>query len=206
MSTLEIISLSVGVAATVIGGVSYIFAKIFKLGKTAKTIEDIEKSMTDLNTRFVNVQNKLDGRIESLPCSAHHDDIIKIKSVVIEKFPKSSTLFAMKASPRKLNPLGEQIFSEISGDVFIADNKEAIFKFITEAKPLTALDVEELSIAACKSLTQTPAFNDLKNYIYNRPALTVENSTHEVSIEDVCFILGLRIRDLYLNQHPDLIP
>jgi len=206
MSTLEIISLSVGVVATVIGGVSFIFAKIFKLGKTAQNIENIEQSIKDLNVRVDNVEQKLSARVESLPCTVHHDDIVKIKSVVIEKFPKSSTLFAMKASPRKLNPLGEQIFAEINGEVFINANKDKLFNYIDEAKPLTALDVEELSVAACKSLTHAPAFNDLKNYVYNRPTLEVAGNTHEVSLDDVCFILGLRVRDLYLVEHPQFIP
>lgn len=206
MSTLEVISLSVGIVATIIGGVYFVFAKIFKLGKTAKTIENIEQSIKDINNRIDNVEQKLTKRVENLPCTIHHDDLIKIKSVVIEKFPKSSTLFAMKASPKKLNPLGEKIFAEIDGEMFINANKKILFNYIDEAKPMTALDVEELSVAACKSLTQTSAFNDLKNYVYNRPILEVAGKTHEVSIDDICFILGLRIRDFYLEEHPGLIP
>lgn len=69
-------------------------------------------------------------KLESV-CNAHHDDITKIKTVMVEKYPKSSSVFSMKPSPRKLNPTGEKLFAAINGEQFLKDNKESLFGYIS---------------------------------------------------------------------------
>lgn len=157
-------------------------------------IDNIEKSVT-----------KLENMTEHLPCNAHHDDITKIKTVLVEKYPKSSSVFSMKSSPRKLNPTGEKLFAAINGEQFLKDNKERLFGYISDNSPLVALDVEQLSNAACLSLVSTPAFNSMKNYVYNEPTWTLpDGKQYDITINDICFVLGLRLRDMYLSEHPKL--
>lgn len=194
MNVIEIICTVIGAVATILGGVWFILSKVFKMGQTSVRIDNIEKSVT-----------KLENMTEYLPCNAHHDDITKIKTVLVEKYPKSSSVFSMKSSPRKLNPTGEKLFAAINGEQFLKDNKERLFGYISDNSPLVALDVEQLSNAACLSLVSTPAFNSMKNYVYNEPTWTLpDGKQYDITINDICFVLGLRLRDMYLSEHPKL--
>lgn len=194
MNVIEIICTVIGAVATILGGVWFILSKVFKMGQTSVRIDNIEKSET-----------KLENMTEHLPCNAHHDDITKIKTVLVEKYPKSSSVFSMKSSPRKLNPTGEKLFAAINGEQFLKDNKERLFGYISDNSPLVALDVEQLSNAACLSLVSTPAFNSMKNYVYNEPTWTLpDGKQYDITINDICFVLGLRLRDMYLSEHPKL--
>lgn len=194
MNVIEIICTVIGTVATILGGVWYILSKVFKMGQTSGRIDNIEKSVT-----------KLENVMDRFPCNVHHDDITKIKTVLVEKYPKSSSIFSMKSSPRKLNPTGEKLFAAINGEQFLKENKERLFGYISDNSPLVALDVEQLSNAACLSLVSTPAFNSLKNYVYNEPTWTLpDGKQYDITINDVCFVLGLRLRDMYLSEHPEL--
>lgn len=194
MNVIEIICTVIGAVATILGGVWFILSKVFKMGQTSGRIDNIEKAVT-----------KLENMMERLPCNTHHDDITKIKTVLVEKYPKSSSVFSMKSSPRKLNPTGEKLFAAINGEQFLKDNKERLFGYISDNSPLVALDVEQLSNAACLSLVSTPAFNSMKNYVYNEPTWTLpDGKQYDITINDICFVLGLRLRDMYLSEHPEL--
>ena len=194
MNVIEIICTVIGAVATILGGVWFILSKVFKMGQTSVRIDNIEKSVT-----------KLENMTEHLPCNAHHDDITKIKTVLVEKYPKSSSVFSMKSSPRKLNPTGEKLFAAINGEQFLKYNKERLFGYISDNSPLVALDVEQLSNAACLSLVSTPAFNSMKNYVYNEPTWTLpDGKQYDITINDICVVLGLRLRDMYLSEHPKL--
>lgn len=194
MNVIEIICMVIGAVATILGGVWFILSKVFKMGQTSGRIDNIEKAVT-----------KLENVMEHLPCNVHHDDITKIKTVLVEKYPKSSSVFSMKSSPRKLNPTGEKLFAAINGEQFLKDNKKRLFGYISDNSPLVALDVEQLSNAACLSLVSTPAFNSMKNYVYNEPTWTLpDGKQYDITINDICFVLGLRLRDMYLSEHPEL--
>lgn len=58
---------------------------------------------------------------------------------------------------------------------FLWEYKNALFDFIKNSKPLVALDVEQAANAACMSLVPTPAFNGLKDFVYNEPSWTLDS-------------------------------
>ncbi|MGN1213403.1 MAG: hypothetical protein ACI4TR_00760 [Bacteroidaceae bacterium] len=194
MNLIEIICMVIGAVATILGGVWLILSKVFKMGQTSGRIDNIEKTMT-----------KLESLVDRLPCNIHHDDITKIKTVLVEKYPKSSSVFSMKSSPRKLNETGEKLYAAINGEQFLKENKETLFNYISDNSPLVALDVEQLANSACLSLVPTAAFNSMKNYVYNEPTWTLPNGNqYDITINDVCFVLGLQLRDMYLSEHPEI--
>lgn len=132
-------------------------------------------------------------------------DIALIKSILAQKFPKSIDIYSMKKSPRKLNPLGEKVFAEIEGPQFLSTNKDFFFEKIDAAAPQTALDVESSAAMACSTSTDNDIFNPIKTYVYNRASIPLEDgTTHDVSLGDVCFILSLPLRDMYLSEHPEI--
>lgn len=111
----------------------------------------------------------------------------------------------MKASPRKLNPIGEKLFKEINGQSFLDEYKERLFQIIDNAHPLVPYDVQQEAMTAFVEFVNSPAFNSFKNFVYNAPEVKLENGTmHAFDIPDVCFVLGLKLRDMYLAEHPEI--
>ena len=96
MTTLETISTVIAAVAAILGGVWFILGKVFKMGITAARIDNIEGSMTELK-----------DSLKDFPCSSHHDDITRIKALLLEKYPKSASVFSCKCSPRRLNETEE---------------------------------------------------------------------------------------------------
>lgn len=190
MNIVEIICTVIGAIAVILSGVWAIFNKIFNAGKTAQRINSIEENVSDIKQS-----------IENFPCSSHYEDITKIKTILVEKYPKAFSIFSMKCSPRRLNELGEKLYAKIHGDDFINKNKSVLFEFIKQTNPLVALDVEQAANAACFSLTSTPAFNDLKDFVYNEPTWELgDGSKYDITLNDLCFVIGLKLRDRYLDE------
>lgn len=104
----------------------------------------------------------------------------------------------MKASPRKLSPIGEMIYKEIDGDTFLNENERRLFQYIDDMKPRVALDVEMYAFSACRSLSGLPVFDRLKDYIFNRADIDGENGKISLSIAIVCEVLAIPLRDRYM--------
>lgn len=202
MTTLEVIGIAVGMTATVITGIWFVFAKVFKLGKERQHLEEFESKVTE---KFDSLEKSIDSikhKLDSLPCPSHHDDLTRIKAVLIQKYPTSATIFSAKASPRRLNALGQKLFDDIKGEQFLEANKEELFKSIAATNPQVALDVEQAALSACSTIATTPVFNEIKNYIYNAPSIDLpdDGGKYDIAIPDVCFVLSLRLRDMYLTE------
>lgn len=155
--------------------------------------------------------DKLTASMEKLASgiSEVKGDISVIKGILCVKFPDMKDMFSMKHSPRKLNPLGERVFKEIRGKQFLEDNKAFLFSKIDEMKPQTPLDVENAANAVCIVNTNNKIFNPIKDFVYNAPAIDVTDkdgnvTPYGVTLGDVCFILSLPLRDMYLEEHPGI--
>ncbi|MDR1056634.1 MAG: hypothetical protein LBL90_12625 [Prevotellaceae bacterium] len=180
---IEAICALIGAVAVILGGVWFIIERAFKSGKNAHRLEEIEKNTSNL------------------PCVLHGDDLLKIKTILIQKYPSSVNIFSMKASPRILNKLGIRLFNDIDGNSFLEENKDVLFKFITESNPLAELDVEQAANTACLSLISTPAFTRMKDFVYNSPSIEIEDGKkYDISLNDICFVLSIPLRDMYLND------
>lgn len=73
MNTIEIIGIVIASIGTILGGVWLILSKVFKMGQTAERIDRIEKSTEELK-----------DNMDRFPCSSHHDDITKIKTILVD--------------------------------------------------------------------------------------------------------------------------
>lgn len=157
----------------------------------------------------------ISGKMAKLPCSKHDEsfaqimeDITVIRTFLMTKNPNSAAAFSKKLSPRVLNSAGESLYSDISGDKFLNAHKDFLYRCIDEKSPKTALDVE---IAANEVLIEnldSDIFDDLKVWVYNSPSrklnLNGEERDYTVTMNDVCFVLSLPLRDMYLNSHPEI--
>lgn len=109
-------------------------------------------------------------------------------------------------SPRVLNELGSRLYREMNGGVFLEKNKMALFEKIDSRSPKAALDVEQYSFAVLVLSANEDFFIPLKNYVYNCPDIETEGGQMiEMSVDIVCSILSIPLRDMYLAAHPNFL-
>lgn len=136
-------------------------------------------------------------------------NLVEIKTFLQTKHKQPFDTFGMKNSPRKLNPNGEQLLSDIKGVDFLKEHKDYFFAFIDAQKPKTAYDVEVEANSACMSSVNEEIFLGMKKYVYNAPLMELKDedgnvSKYEVTLPDVCFVLSIPLRDMYLKEHPEI--
>ena len=200
----ELIGVIIAAVVAVVGGIWAILQVAYRLGKISEHITDFELST---NEKFVDVSKKFDAintrldKIESL-VEEHTSAFVQIYTFLGQKYPKKGLVFSQKFSPKSLNDLGKRVFDEIHGQDFLDYNKNYLFGYIDDEKPLTKLDVEQQAMQALLSLTNNAVFNRLKDWIYEAPAVDLpDGKKYEIAIADVCYILSLPLRDMYIKEH-----
>lgn len=125
------------------------------------------------------------------------------------KYKSFIDVYGMKKSSRQLNPTGIELFNELKGKDFLETYKQELFERIDKHKPATAYDVEQAAFFACVGASNTPIFNDYKLFVYNAPLRTIwkeeKETKHEVTLDEVCFVLSIPLRDMYLSEHPEVL-
>lgn len=171
---------------SLIGTVSvFILGKVFKIYDALSKVETHEKKVEKLS--------------EDVSCL--HDNMIRVQTILSLKHKGMDGIFSEKNSPRTLTPLGIEMYNKMSGDEFLSNNKELLFRKISDRNPMTALDVEFASQWTCEASVNEAIFNPIKDFVYNCPMLKLEDgSEREFTLGDACFILGIKLRDLYLAE------
>lgn len=187
MNTIEVICTILGTTISVVGcmvlAMTFLLRRERNIALRDKKIEDVEI------------------KIKELPCERNMYDIATMRVIMAQKFPEISNAFSIKHSPRQLNDIGERIYEEIKGEEFINANIDLLFGFIREANPKTAYDIEQQSYMAIAICIPMDIFNVFKDYVYNAPLVNIgDNTTKEITLNDVCFILSIPLRDKYMIQ------
>lgn len=214
MGTIEIICTALGTAIAVVGGVYGVVNHIFNKGMNREHLINFEnttkegfaqinnrmdKQEAETKSAISKIENKLDRVCDTV--QEHTSALVEIYTVLGRKYPKRGESFVQKNSPRKLTELGLKIYKEIKGEKFLNDNKKTLFEYIDEHKPLTRLDVEEYAMQALFRLTSKPVFNYIKDYVYEAPAYkNVDGEMSELTVGDICYILSIPLRDIYLKE------
>lgn len=206
MFSIEIIGACAGIVATVLGGVWFIVNKSFGVGRFSHRIDEVDKrtvnAACDLHDRDIDAM-KSDMRTMK-------NDLVAIKSLLTMKHKDAASLFSVKNSPRQLNDIGKRVMDDMRGAEFLDAHKDFFFSLIDAYKPQTALDVENAAHAVCVASTNNDMFNGLKNFVYNSPSYIVKDANgqekpYDLSLPDVCFILSLPLRDMYLKEHSEIL-
>lgn len=196
MGTIEIICTVIGAIGTTLGGMYFILNYAFLKGRDKEHLINFEKSTKDSLTKINNSLEKICDTVQE-----HTLALVEIYSILGRKYPKRRETFMQKNSPYKLTEFGQKIYNEVNGEQFLNDNKEVLFTYIDERKPLTRLDVEELAAQALFMQTSKPIFNYIKDYVYEAPAYKdADGKTSELTVGDICFILSIPLRDMYLKE------
>ncbi len=201
----ELIFTALGVVVSILGGVWFIFSKVFGLGRFSQRFEEVDKRTEHASCKAHDEElTSLKSAVTSVK-----EDVIAIKSLLVMKHKGASSLFSVKNSPRKLNELGSRLFSEIQGQDFIERHRDFLFSKIDAVSPQTALDVENAALMACTAYTSNEIFNELKTFVYNSPSYKITDAEghermYDLALYDVCYILSLPLRDMYLAAHPEI--
>ena len=137
------------------------------------------------------------------------EDLAVIRTYLTTKYPTAAPVFSQKMSPRSLNDAGKKLLEDIGGAAFLSENKNVLVACIDERKPKTALDVEEAALLVLYDHLDDDMFNGMKKWVYNSPSrkLMIDGKERDytVTMNDVCFVLSLPLRDMYLELYPELL-
>jgi hypothetical protein len=158
--------------------------------------------------RFIQRVNVHDKKLDDL--SKDVDDlkldVNSVKTLLMSNFKEFGVALAGKHSPRALNEMGRKIFEDMHGKEFLEKNKDLLFAYVDKDKPKTAYDVEGLCYLACLMNVNNDAFIEIKSFLYNYPTITLpDGKEHEVTMDEACSVLSLPLRDMYLEEHPDIV-
>jgi len=165
------------------------------------------KTIAPLNTKVIEQGEVLKKFNEHSDCISHKDSVKKIYDMLgnisltlAAKFPESIDKLSMAHSPRQLTELGTKIYNDSGAKKMLLDNIEYFITLISKEDIKTALDVENKSFNLLLTSSNDAIFNDVKIWVYNNP--TFENMN--VTLNDVCFVIGLELRNEYLKRHPEI--
>ena len=134
--------------------------------------------------------------------------IIEIRTFLATKFPEFGTMVAAKNSPRKLTEEGIRLFNDIGGKAFLEVNGAKLMAKIESEEPKTPFDVELSALGSLYAHLNDDMFNDLKRWVYysspRKMKIDGKEQSREITICDVCFVLSIPLRDMYLEAHPGI--
>lgn len=196
----ETIGIIIGVLATIGSGIYFAIKCLQPVAVDKYHLSQLESGVEKLYSRIMDIKSDVTD-VKS--------ELTVIKYFLVQKYPKNSYLMTVKKSPRTLNELGNRIFEQIKGEDFLNRNKEFFFPLIDKFHPETSLDVENATDYVCSAFTDNDIFNKIKLFVYNAPSLTVRNKNgeevaYDLSLGDVCDVLSIPLRDMYLHEHPDI--
>jgi hypothetical protein len=114
-------------------------------------------------------------------------------------------------SPIRLTMMALELLKKIEGDKYIDENLKELMQAMDKHLVKTALDAQSIAPLVISGCSRHDNFNDIKNFIFNNPIYRTTNS-EGVSIElylnisVVAQIMGVYLRDKYLELHPELDP
>lgn len=109
-------------------------------------------------------------------------------------------------SPIQLTPLGELLLTESGGKKFVNNNLKTLFEKLDASNLKSPLDVENASTAAILMSAEMDEFTSVKDFIYNNPLYRREGyEPVPIEISTLANIMGIYLRDKYLDAHPDFI-
>jgi len=110
----------------------------------------------------------------------------------------------MANSLLQLSDIGKEILRVTGGEEFVDKNINHLMRLMDDAKYKSALDVENNSFLVIMNQSDSDDFTKIKNYIYNNPVLKSNNITIGLNINLVSQVMGIYLRDKYLEKHIEL--
>lgn len=123
------------------------------------------------------------------------NNVAIVTNFLIKNHEKFDPTELQTFSPYTLTEKGRAFVVELGFDKVFDENKEEFFKLIDNEKPKFKYDVENAAIKSMYSSYEKPFMSFLKVFFYNNPNRRLEN---------VAPTLGVYVRDMYLQNHPEI--
>ncbi len=200
------------VVAVVVWIIARFYFRRFK--KMEDTVKELPCSRLEEDIHRL---EKAEEMVANLPCSRHEDNfrtidekLTKIITILTMKYPSSASAFSIKRSPRQLNEKGKELFNACGGRDLLENNSEMLLEMILRSNPKTALDVESQAYEVLAVNQDKDMFNGVKQWIYNSPNWEIDTpqgkEQYSITLADVCFVVSIPLRDMYLSKHPEILP
>jgi hypothetical protein len=177
-------------------------------------VKRVEVEVGKINTRLDSIDTRLNDITTSL-----NKLITAFNSLIAHLAAKDPTIrvsLFITRSPTELSEEGNKILVDSGGKAWVDHNEEMLMKdvetYINKLHNLpTALDVQTMSPAIVKMRSNSQEFRTIKDYIYNNPfykasADAIPDLNVPITLDSVANVIGLYLRNLYLEKHPELIP
>lgn len=203
------------IALVAVVGIVWVAVLITKRVVRSNFLEEKCKNMPceDHTMKIGTHENAIDRMDKSLERVESTVQEIKVSVVALQTFLQSKyktavPIFSQKHSPRSLNAKGKEVFAQFGGEEFMNANEEMLCQRIKGKNPRTALDVEQYALSVLYETMELDIFNEVKLRVYNSDDITVEKDGKEekysITMDDICFIFSLDLRDRYLKAHPEV--
>ncbi|MBQ0081129.1 MAG: hypothetical protein KBS95_06255 [Alistipes sp.] len=165
-------------------------------------LKNFENKFSDIDKKqdkIIDILTKHEDRLGSL-----ESNMTRVITILSIKDISTATAFSLKHSPSQLNEMGVKLFEECGGEKMLADNGDFFIKLMEKDNPETALDVENKAYEVLLSNSYMSIFNHLKQWVYNCPDWEIDSKKYTITMKDVCFVLSLHLRDMFLAKHPSI--
>lgn len=174
------------------------------IDKLVRLVESHDHRIVSLSSDMAEV--KRDMRILKNDVSDLRVSVASINGFLSSGISKDFNLGGTnKNSPRTLNDRGLKLFNDVNGKDFLEKNKDEFFAYLDRLSPKTAYDVENEALMALMTKTSTDMFIPIKSFLYNCPEIELNGKPYEITLADVCRVLYIPLRDMYLEAHPGIV-
>lgn len=178
------------------------------IAEVKSDVKEIRDDVVALKSQFSIHDRDIERIREHLETAS--ENLMRVTSLLLLKYKDAGKLFSVKRSPRQLNEMGKQVYADMKGEEFLIANKEFLFSQIDSFHPKMALDVENAAHAVCITSIENDIFNRLKDFVYNSPSYRITDAEgnermYDLALSDVCFVLSLPLRDMYLAAHSEIV-
>lgn len=188
---------NIGTIISILVGLVTLLSMLVWFGRFIQRVSSHDKKLDEISTDVSELKSDVGGLMK---------DMTAVKTLLMMKYKGADIVLSGKHSPRTLTEQGLKIFHDMKGKEFLEKNKLALYGVIDRDKPKTAYDVENLCYFACASFVNDDMFNEIKDFLYNYPMIPwTDGKQHEVDMDDACSVLSLPLRDMYLEDHPEIL-
>lgn len=174
------------------------------IDKLVRLVENHDHRIVSLSNDMVEVKRDVQGLKSDV--SDLRVSVASINGFLSSAISKDFNLGGTnKNSPRTLNERGEKLYNDVDGKNFLEKNKDEFFAYLDRLAPKTAYDVENEALMALMTKTSTDIFIPIKSFLYNCPEIELNGKPYEITLADVCRVLYIPLRDMYLDAHPDIV-
>lgn len=182
-----------------------------KYMKFIKRLSSVEKTCGDLSGihEDIKIMIKTNTIIETkideviLPKISEFDKDIKSLIIHSKQYIDNNDSMIKSNSPLSITDVGHEILVVSGGKKYVDDNKDFLFEEIRKLNSINELDIENYSYYLLVSNYMSPAYSEVKSFLYNNPKY-ITSSGVEVLLDEkkLARLIGLYLRDLYIKATP----